>query len=107
CYFPMPFASRAVVTLVNTSTSGVGNIGYTVRYTPRAEPEPGVGLLHAKYRSEKTTNNQRDYLLLEETGTGHLVGIVQNMAEKRGSRVYLEGDERIYVDGSLTPAIYG
>ena len=107
CYFPMPFASRAVVTLVNTSTSGVGNIGYTVRYTPRAEPEPGVGLFHAKYRSEKTTNNQRDYLLLEETGTGHLVGIVQNMAEKRGSRVYLEGDERIYVDGSLTPAIYG
>lgn len=107
CYFPMPFTARAAISLVNTTATACPGVGCTIRYTPRAEPEPGVGFFHARYNAEKPTTNGRDYLLLDETGTGHLVGIVQTLREKRDSRVYLEGDERIYVDGSLTPAIYG
>jgi hypothetical protein len=108
CYFPMPYRQGAHVRLVNSGPVGADELHYRVRYTPRTDADLlGLGRFHAKFNSEKPTTFGRDYTILEETGTGHLVGVIQTMQSQDTSRWYLEGDERIYVDGSGTPAIYG
>ena len=105
CYLPMPFASSALVQLVNNSGQDISSLSYTIRHTPQSGGLQGIGLLYARYLSETPTTLGRDYTILNETGTGHFIGVVQTM---RGpSAGFLEGDERIYVDGSLTPHIYG
>lgn len=107
CYFPMPFGNRAELQLHNDGFTTISNLTYTVRYDPLAGPPAGTGRFHAQFLSETPTTNGRDYLILDETGAGHLVGVVQTMKANGTQPVYLEGDERIHVDGSLTPALYG
>lgn len=107
CYFPMPFSSSAVAQIINSGGAAVEELVYTVRYTALQNPPEGVGYFHAKFLSEKPTPLGRDYVFLDETGAGHLVGVVQTIRGQTSSRYYLEGDERIYTDGSLSPALYG
>ena len=106
CWFPMPFASAALLQLSNDSSEDIDELEYHVRYTP-GTPEmlAGLGRFHAKYNEELPCTVGRDYTILEETGAGHFVGVVQT---SQGPTLgYLEGDERIHVDGNLTPALYG
>ncbi|MBN1341945.1 MAG: DUF2961 domain-containing protein [Phycisphaerae bacterium] len=107
CFFPMPFESAATLELVNTGDTEVVGVSYAVGYTPLATPPRGVGRFHAKWLCETPTSPEHDYTVLEETGAGHFVGVMQVMRSEDASRAYLEGDERIYVDGSSTPALYG
>jgi len=107
CYFPMPFAAGAVLRLANTGGSSVPEVGYTVRYTPLPVSPRGVGLFHARHNRAAHPTTNEDYLFLDETGSGHLVGIVQTSRGYSTDRQFLEGDERFYIDGSTTPAIYG
>lgn len=44
-------------------------------------------------------------MVLETRGTGHYVGVVMLAADTQ--ETFLEGDERIYVDGSRTPQVIG
>ncbi len=107
CYFPMPFNSGAMIRLVNNGSTAVNNLTYTVRYTPHPEPRSGVGAFHAVFRAEKPTTLGRDFLALDESGGGHVVGIVHTLVGETSSHNFLEGDERIYLDDSFTPALYG
>lgn len=107
CYFPMPFATGARVQLVNESTQAINSAEFLLRYTPATQMAENIGYFHALYRSESPTTAGKDYTILDETGTGHFVGVVEMMHSADGSRGYLEGDERIHVDGCLTPALYG
>jgi hypothetical protein len=105
CYLPMPFANSALVQLVNNSGQTLSSLRYSIRYTPQASGLEGAGYLNAEYLSEVPTVIGRDYTILNETGGGHFIGVVQGM---RGpDLVFLEGDERVYVDGSLTPQLQG
>lgn len=106
CYFPMPFRERATIELVHTGPRAV-ELSYLLRARPLAEPLVGVGRFHAHYNRDPHPVDHQDYVFLEETGSGHLVGIVQTMRSYSSSQWYLEGDERIYVDGMLTPALHG
>jgi hypothetical protein len=106
-YFPMPFDNRALLELVNNGDTQIENISYTIRYTTLAEPQTGVGKFHAYYNRNPDPAPGVDFLFLEETGAGHLVGIVQTLRGYSDSQWYLEGDERIFIDGSDTPAIHG
>lgn len=108
-YWPMPFAGGARVELVNTGSAATGDIAYAIGYTSPAGPSTWpYGTFHAAYRSETPTTAGVDYTMLETEGTGHFVGVAQVMFgnDGSGSRNYLEGDERIYVDGGLTPSLY-
>jgi len=107
CYFPMPFATGAVLQLVNTGAAPVPDVAFSVRYTPLTTSPRGVGLFHARHNRDPHPASSEDYLFLTETGSGHLVGIVQTSRGYSTDRQFLEGDERFYIDASGTPAIYG
>lgn len=107
CFFPMPFRSSAALSLTNTGGADVPAATWTIRYTPLAVPPDGVGLFHARHRRAVHQTIDRDYVFLDETGAGHLVGIVQTLRGYNTDKQFLEGDERIYIDGMATPAIYG
>ena len=52
----------------------------------------------------------QDWLFLDEQGTGKFVGVSHTMEghiPAGNRRNYLEGDERVYVDGSRTPQLHG
>ncbi len=106
CWFPMPFADNARITLVNDSDHAIDDLSYRVAYSPRAQSDlNGVAHFHAKHNEAQPAEPGRDYVILDETGAGHLVGVVHSM---RGPSLgYLEGDERVHIDGNLTPALYG
>ncbi|HXD00578.1 MAG TPA: DUF2961 domain-containing protein [Verrucomicrobiae bacterium] len=105
-YFPMPFASRAVVQLVSQRAADTTNIYFEIRHKPFTDSFTNVGYFKTQFRSETPTTNGADILMLDAVGTGHLVGVVESMMGPI-DRSYLEGDERIYVDDNESPAIYG
>ena len=105
-WFPMPFAQRAVLTLRNASGAPVP-VWYEVRRRP-GPPLPGSGLFGAAARSDHETATSADIPFADLRGTGRLVGLFADLSSVDVPlREYLEGDERVYVDGSLHPALYG
>lgn len=106
CYFPMPFGSRAVVSLASFRAGTTSNVTCELRYKPFTDSMSKVGYFKTQFNSELPTTNGTDIVMLDAAGTGHFVGVVESMMGVV-SRYYLEGDERIYVDDSASPAIYG
>ncbi|MGI8695523.1 MAG: DUF2961 domain-containing protein, partial [Mycobacteriales bacterium] len=109
-WWPMPYASRATVTLTNGSDVAITGAGSSVtasrdRHWARALATGQAAYFHATTNAG-TTRSGQDYPFLRATGRGKFVGVSHTM---RGpsSRGYLEGDERVYVDGSSTPQIHG
>ncbi|WP_246127886.1 glycoside hydrolase family 172 protein [Amycolatopsis rhizosphaerae] len=115
-WWPMPYAREATVELVNGSgvAIGDGRLGVT------SAPDPSVvdglrsgalGYFHATGRRGDTVDGQ-DWSFLNTSGRGLFYGVTTTM---RGhippgpvSQLnYLEGDERMYPDGSASPAMYG
>jgi hypothetical protein len=106
-YFPMPFASRAVVQLISRRSAPTTNIYYEIRHMPFTDSFTNVGHFKTQFNiGTPVANDGTDIVLLDAVGTGHLVGVVDSMMGPV-DRGYLEGDERIYVDDNESPAIYG
>ncbi len=123
CYAPMPFASRAVVELVNESDEAHYQYFY-VDYETLEEAPAGHGYFHAEFRranpfqgwgSEITVNTpesdavnaerlawENNYVLLETKGRGHYIGC--NLSVTNYTRNWWgEGDDMIWVDGYKWP----
>ncbi len=105
CYFPMPFRTRAKIQLI--STSGSIPLTYNIRYLPLAQPQEGVGQFRTYYSRTPHPTTGVDHVVLQDTGAGHLVGVVETIRNYSSSFWYLEGDERVHIDGNATPQIYG
>ena len=120
-YFPMPFARSARISLVYRPAEGGQaadtppiDVDYRIEtHALRDGESPGVadGYFRAQHRRvDRADFGTRiplgdDYVLLETRGAGHYVGTV--MLVDASQETLLEGDERIYVDGSLTPQVIG
>ena len=102
CYFPMPFAKSARITLVNHGNRSVEDIGLTVEYN--GDYSEDMGTFKTQYR-DFTTQKGTPITILETAGRGHLVGVVESRAGY--VRFYLEGDEIANVDGSRSHCIHG
>lgn len=115
-WWPMPYRQTLTVELVNESsvdvttgtawlsTSREGSIGGQL-----AGASPSIGYFQAESIRDHTTRGT-DWIMLDQSGTGKVVGVnhtVRGTMEFGNTREYLEGDERIYVDGSLSPAWHG
>jgi len=110
-YFPMPYDTEGSLCLENRGSVSSGfyfEIGYAERPSWAA---PGkVGTFHAQWNEENPTTLNRDYRILAAEGWGNYVGCTVTMygGQTEGNTLaYLEGDERVYVDDSLSPILYG
>jgi len=127
CYFEMPFASSARITLTNEGRERTNSLYYAVDYVTLAQLPADVGRFHAQYRQaapakgwtdtwennwdkgvgdKKNLNGEGNYVFLEAAGRGHFIGVthgvVQNQEEWFG-----EGDDMIFIDGDTSPTING
>ncbi len=107
-YFPMPFFFSAEVSLENLAASGSPvAIGYQVRRANR-EPSPASGLFAAHRLIDDETQIGFDVPFLNLEGEGKWVGIFAELGSVGTvARSYLEGDERLFIDDSPHPAVYG
>jgi hypothetical protein len=105
CYFPMPFAASARIELVNKGSEAFTVQGSVSVAAPMDTP---YGLFTAQYKSQHgAADDDRDMLLLDAYGSGSLVSVLYCPRSEDLARAYFEGDERIYEDGNLTPAMHG
>ena len=108
-YFPMPYFQHAELILQNSAQAGSG--GVTIHYAVRNDstsPSPHSGLFGASLNSANPTTPGNDFSLLSLDRPGKWVGLFAELGSVETlSREYLEGDERVFLDGSRHPGIYG
>lgn len=103
CYFRMPFVRNARIEIENQSRS---SLQATFSGTARGGvPKVPWGYFHANYHTAINVAG-RDYVFGKLRGRGHLVGVTESM-RGNGTLGFLEGDEKVYVDGGTQPDIYG
>ncbi len=104
-YWPIPFRKSAVVCLRNETARPVTMDAFTVGYVRRKQA-PNAGYFHARYVENHDVPLREDYHILDVQGRGKLVGTNVTMQNARGAQgiFFLEGDEKIYVDGEDYPS---
>jgi hypothetical protein len=114
-WWPMPFAEDATVRLVNNSGQAIDDITAEVTWAPDPSwasalaPHGTAGYFTAR-AAEGDTEPGKDWVFADVSGRGKFVGVSDTMRGEITSgntRAYLEGDERVYVDGSDSPALHG
>ena len=105
-YWPMPYSDGAHLELLNLSEQPISHVYFNIQYQQMNEVAPTR--FHAQWRRENPTKMDENYTILDAEGTGHYVGCLLNMQSYvKGSLVFLEGDEMIYIDGESEPSING
>ncbi|MCK5923779.1 MAG: DUF2961 domain-containing protein, partial [Methylococcales bacterium] len=107
CFFPMPYWQSAEIQLANESGDSVA-IPFEVQYTTNAYESSRCGYFHAVHTNQLIGDDGRDVNFLTTQGRGHFVGLslyILGLDYSGNNLDHLEGDERIYFDGSLSPAI--
>ena len=108
-YFPMPYFESAVVELARGRANPRGKVPveFAVRRLGRA-PHPDSGLFGASSRRVEVTVPGQAHRVLEVEGRGKWVGLFAELGSRSaGGRDYLEGDERVLVDGEPEPLLQG
>ncbi|MBF0432554.1 MAG: DUF2961 domain-containing protein [Fibrobacteria bacterium] len=105
CYFPMPYETSCRVELVSERASVTEGVSWEIKHTPFTASFDNVGYFKTRANHENHGADGTDILLIEESGSGKLVGVVES--RQTSNLQTLEGDERIYVDGNRSPAWYG
>jgi hypothetical protein len=111
CYFPMPYWESAVIQLVNKGNEPLSALPFEIQYTTNAYDQATTGYFHALFHEETFVKDGRDFNFIQASGRGHVVGLSLFMhgTGTGGYRHtgYLEGDERIHVDGNKSPCVHG
>jgi hypothetical protein len=107
CYFPMPFRSRAVITIENQHEEAITGFFYQVDYSLGSVPE-NAGYLHAQWRRSMTTRENPEHTLLDRVkGQGHYVGTYLAWTQFSDGW-WGEGEIKFYLDGDKEhPTICG
>ncbi|MCL5271354.1 MAG: DUF2961 domain-containing protein [bacterium] len=126
CYFPMPFARGARVTLTNDADVPLAQVGFWfhIEYEQYDTPPPTeTGRFHAQWRRECLTRalvhektegrpfagrnltGKDNYVILEARGRGQVVGLVLSVDNVAGGW-WGEGDDMIFVDDEPFPPRY-
>lgn len=106
-YWPMPFHRRARITVENKGQLPVSNFYFNIDIRTFDRLPKEALYFHAQYKQVHTQAG-KPVTLLETTGRGHYVGTLLSMQPRQGVNLgYLEGDERIFIDGEKSPSIIG
>ncbi len=109
-YWPMPFARRARITVENRSPVPVDAFYYNVAVEALPAPPNASDTalyFHAQFRRAAAARGA-PVVVLEAEGRGHYAGTVISMQPRRGRSLwFLEGDERVWVDGEAAPSVVG
>jgi len=108
CFFPMPFWESAEICISNSAGASV-EIPYEIQYSTNQYDPLRCGYFHAVYTNQTVGDDGRDVPFLTTQGRGHFAGLSLYIVGtgRKNALDYLEGDERIYFEGSPSPAIYG
>ncbi|MGH9456868.1 MAG: DUF2961 domain-containing protein [Thermoanaerobaculia bacterium] len=106
-YWPMPFRRHARITVENTGNVPIESFYYNVDIRTYDQLPDDSLYFHAQFRRTRSREGE-PVTILEATGRGHYVGTLLSIQPQRGRTFsYLEGDERIFIDGEKTPSIIG
>jgi hypothetical protein len=108
-FFPQPYRSDWSLELESLAPAGSSAIPFDVRLErSRIAPASDAGSFTAVRRGADPSAIGRDLRLATFAGAGKWVGLRADLSSVgTPSREYLEGDERVFLDGSSTPAHYG
>jgi hypothetical protein len=106
CYWPMPFAKGARLTMTNEGKERVNSCYFNIDYRLDDDPPADVLYFHTQYHRAFPVPKGKDYPILETSGRGHFVGtFLSVMANSDGW--WGEGNDKFYVDGAEKPTIEG
>lgn len=107
CYFPMPFAKSALVTLNNDRNEEM-HIYSHVDYVRFSRPPQGVGYFHAQYRQNTLASQSEiedsEIVTLEAEGRGHILGFSRGFVMGSQEQVRTARD-LLYIDGAQDPLV--
>jgi hypothetical protein len=128
CFFPMPFAKHARITVTNEGERKIDALYFNIDYRAYAQPlPPGTLYFHAQYRqaqpnhgwsnqwkdngdplvnNKKNLDGRDNYVWLEATGRGHFVGVTMSVLQNQDGW-WGEGDDMFFIDGEQMPSIVG
>ncbi len=108
CFFPMPFEKSAKIEIINETGQEIPTFGYQVNYL-KMDGYLGrdVAYFHAWWNRNVRTDYDSSYTILRVKGKGHIVGVNLNIQSFDGKFTFLDGDEKIYIDGEKNPSLYG
>lgn len=97
-YWPMPFASRARITIENQRWEDVGNFFYQITYALTEIPGE-AGRFHAQWRRSVTERSRPEHLIIDGVrGKGHYVGTVLGWTQFSNGW-WGEGEIKFFIDG--------
>jgi hypothetical protein len=105
CWWPMPFAESAHLSIRNDSQRPVRMLQWAVDWNEAACPKD-VRTFHAQFRTTGRGASARAHKVVETRGRGHYVGTVLSIWS--GEEGWPgEGDDRFYIDGADLPTLQG
>ncbi len=106
-YFPMPYWDSFVIKVKNESSLTIDQFKISLELGENNYPRT-VGHFYASYSEKTPTTSGNDFYALDTSGKGHVVGLSLAMeSDVVYTKEFLEGDERIVIDGMNSPVIYG
>jgi hypothetical protein len=118
CYFAMPFASSARITVTNEGKQEVGALYSNIDYMTVPRLPADAMYFHAQYRQAApcvpttggapkiNVDGRFNYVFTETHGRGHLMGCTLGVLQNADGW-WGEGDDMIFVDDEAKPVING
>ncbi len=110
CYFAMPFATHAKITVENDMPDGknMNAFFFQIDFEKRDALPANVGRFHAQFRRQNPTVMMEDYVILDNVeGPGYFHGCVIGIRPLSGAW-WGEGEMKFYMDGDTDfPTICG
>jgi hypothetical protein len=106
CYWEMPFAKSAHITVANESKKDSAGLYYMVDWVQYETAPQKLMYFHARYHQEYPPVMGEPYTVFKTQGNGHYVGTVLSSQNAIG-HWFGEGDDYFYIDGEKIPSISG